>query len=417
MSILDEFFERILNRRTVFRDKKYLSIDYVPDDLPHREEEILRLANILASIIRGDRPSNVFEYGPVGTGKTVVTKLVIRKFHEKTSQLGIRFGFSYVNCRFYRTNYRALVKIARDTGLNISKTGLPPDIIITAIMNRLEEKFDLFTIILDEIDWLVKYSGDDIIYQFTRLNEELKRSKVSIVGITNDIKFREYLDARVLSSLSEEIVVFQPYNQEQLYDILLQRAKMAFFEGCISDEAIRYAAILAARDGDARRAIDLLRVAGEIADREGDIIVTAQHVQRANMEVEKNIIKEIIMTLPPNQQLLILSILYLHKIGDTKITTGKVKKVFDDFMSRIGRPTVTLRRLNDYIAELETLGIISTSVVSFGRYGRTRIIRLEVSAKPVEEYLRSEKIYDELLSERLVSTSLIRHRIDGPGGI
>ena len=387
----------------MFRDKRYLSIDYVPEELPHRENEILRLASILASVIRGTKPSNVFEYGPVGTGKTAVTKLVIRKLSQKSEQYNIKFGFSYVNCRFFRTNYRALIKVAEDLGLRVPKTGLPTDVIFSMIIEQLEKNYSLFTIVFDEIDWLVKFSGDDILYQFTRLNSDLQSSLVSIIGITNDVKFREYLDARVLSSLSEETVIFQPYNQEQLYDILLQRAKLAFHSNTISDEAIRYVAAVSSRDGDARRAIDMLRIAGEIADREGSNIVTIEHVKKACREVERNLIGEIISSLPPNQQLLLLSIFYLARRGERKITTGHVKRIFDDFATKIGRTTVTLRRLNDYIAELETLGIISSTIVSFGRYGRTRIIRLEIPPETLEEFLMKEEVHKEILMESILS--------------
>ncbi len=396
MSLLDRFFDKVLNRKSVFRDKKALSIDYIPEELPHREQEILKLAGILANIIKGTRPSNVFEYGPVGTGKTAVTKLVMKKLYERARLHEIRFCFSYVNCRFYRSNYRALVKVAIDSGLRIPKTGLPTDVIFSMFVKRLEEKFDFFVVVFDEIDWLVKFSGDDILYQFTRLNGDLRNSSVSIIGITNDVKFRDYLDARVLSSLSEETVIFSPYSQGQLYDILLHRATLAFHNGCISDEAIRYVAAVAARDGDARRAIDMLRVSGEIADREGSNIVTLEHVKKACNEVEKNLIGEILAALPPNQQLLLLALASLSKKGNGKITTGSVKKEFDAFNKRIGRPTVTLRRLNDYIAELETLGIISSTVVSFGRYGRTRILKLEVPTEVLEEYLLKDSIYREI---------------------
>lgn len=400
MSILDDFFDEVVKRKSVFRDKYYLSIDYVPEELPHRENEMLKIANILAPILRRAKPSNIFEYGPVGTGKTAVTKLVLKKLLEKTTELGIAVGLSYVNCRFYRTNYRALIKIAEDVGLRIPKTGLPPDVVFSSMVKRLDNNYEFFVVVFDEIDWLVKFSGDDILYQFTRLNSELSKSNLTLIGITNDVKFREYLDARVLSSLSEETVVFQPYNQEQLYDILLQRAKLAFNKGAIEDDAIRYAAAIAARDGDARRAIDMLRIAGEIADRRGDQVVTIEHVKMASEEVEKNIVEEIISILPPNQQLLLLVIAYLTKVN-MRITTGLVKKVFDYVISKVGRQTVSLRRLNDYLAELETLGLISSTIVSFGRYGRSRVIKLEVPLDTLEEFVNSDPIYRELYLELL----------------
>jgi len=401
MSFLDDFFDKMLQRKSVFREKRYLSIDYIPERLPHREDEIIKVAGILVNILKGTKPSNIFEYGPVGTGKTAVTKLVLRKLKEKSKNLNLQFSYSYVNCRFYRTSYRALIKIAEDLKLKIPKSGLPVDVIFKMVIDKLEEKFDLFTVVFDEVDWLVKFSGDDILYQFTRLNSELGSSAVSIIGITNDVRFREYLDARVLSSLSEEVVIFQPYNQQQLYDILSQRAKLAFYEESILDEAIRYVAAIAARDGDARRAIDILRVAGEIADRNAENIVTISHVKKACEEVEKNLVGEIVMVLPPNQRLLLVSIVYLSRKRDSKLTTGRVKRVFDFFAEKLGRPTISLRRFNDYISELETLGLISASIVSFGRYGRTRIIKLEVPLDTIEEFLKKDDIYNELFSETI----------------
>lgn len=407
MSFLDEFFDKMLQRKSVFKDKRYLSIDYIPETLPHRENEIMKIAGILVTILKGNKPSNIFEYGPVGTGKTAVTKLVLRKLKEKSKSLNLGFSYSYVNCRFYRTNYRALIKVAEDLGLRIPKSGLPVDVIFKMIIDKLEEKYDLFTVVFDEVDWLVKYSGDDILYQFTRLNGELKTSAVSIIGITNDVRFREYLDARVLSSLSEEVVIFQPYNQQQLYDILLQRAKLAFYQESILDEAIRYTAAIAARDGDARRAIDILRVAGEIADRNGDNVVTINHVKRACDEVEKNLIGEIVMVLPPNQRLLLAAIVFLSKKSNGKLTTGRVKKIYDLFAEKLGRPTISLRRFNDYISELETLGLISASITSFGRYGRTRIIKLEVPIATLEEFLKKDEINKELFSMAIPKQMLL----------
>ena len=41
-------------------------------------------------------------------------------------------------------------------------------------------------------------------YELTRINETLTKSKVAIIGISNDLRLKEFLDPRVFSSLSEE---------------------------------------------------------------------------------------------------------------------------------------------------------------------------------------------------------------------
>lgn len=57
-------------------------------------------------------------------------------------------------------------------------------------------------------------------------------------------------------------MVFNPYTVEQLQKILLDRARLAFSDGAISNGAINLCAAMAGKEnGDARKAIDLLRVA------------------------------------------------------------------------------------------------------------------------------------------------------------
>ena len=45
----------------------------------------------------------------------------------------------------------------------------------------------IFIVALDEIDALIKDRGDSILYELTRINEALHKSKVAIIGISNDL--------------------------------------------------------------------------------------------------------------------------------------------------------------------------------------------------------------------------------------
>ena len=142
-------------------------------------------------------------------------------------------------------------------------------------------------LVLDEIDQAVKKISDNFIYTLTRLNSELKNAQISIVGISNSLTFMDNLDPRVRSSLGEEEIVFPPYNALQLQDILRERAEQAFKEGILEEGVIAKCAAFAAREhGDARRALDLLRVAGELAEREGSKTVTLMHIDEANNKIE-----------------------------------------------------------------------------------------------------------------------------------
>ncbi len=399
MSIVDKIFDEVLNRKSIFKNRRVLSIDYVPETLPHREKEIEKLAKILATALKGGKPSNVFEYGKTGTGKTAVILYVLNKLIQKAKKYNLHFAAAYVNTRMYNTPYKVLYKTATELGIKVPRTGLAVADIFEKVLRRIDMLESFVVIVLDEIDYLVKKKeGNDILYRLTRINNELENSQVSVIGITNDLRFKEFLDARVLSSLSEESIVFEPYTVEQLYDILKQRAELAFIDGAIDDSTLRLIAALSAREsGDARKAIDLLRIAGEIAEREGAEKITEQHVRMAYEEVERDIIKAAIKSLPHQEKLVLLAIALLFT-KSKKVTTGVVKKMYEKLCEITGTPPVTLRRMNDFINDLETLGLVSCQIVSFGRYGRTKVISLEIPSQTVFLVLTEA---DPLLAEIL----------------
>jgi cell division control protein 6 len=396
--ILDEVFARVTASR-IFRNRDILSPDYIPDRLPHRETEIRKLGSILAQALRGSRPSNVFIYGLTGTGKTAVTLYVLRRLVAKARDLGVNVQYAYVNTRQRDTPYRVLADIASAIGLRVPFTGLSTAEVYSRIVRALSRQSGVLIVVLDEIDWLVRRRGDDLLYKLTRIGYELPREamKVSIVGITNDIRFVEMLDARVRSSLGEEELVFPPYNAHQLRDILWERAREAFHPGAVDDSVISYCAALAAREhGDARRALDLLRVAGEIAEREGASRVTVEHVKAAWMQIERDRVYEVVSTLPLHARLTLLAIVAKTLEGGTT-TTGEVYEAYTELASKIGVERVTQRRVSDIINELDMLGLIAAKVVSRGRYGKTRLISLSVDPDTVLEALRSDPKLDELV--------------------
>ncbi|RLF90534.1 cell division control protein Cdc6 [Thermococci archaeon] len=381
---LTELFDTLLRRETIFRNKEALRHTYTPEHLPHREREISRLARILVSPLRGETPSNVFIYGKTGTGKTAVAKFVGRELKQVGEKKQIPIEVVYINCVEVDTRYRVLANLAYTFGEEVPLTGWPTDQVYKSFFNSVDSEERFVVIILDEIDKLVKKSGDDVLYNLTRMNSELRNSKVSVVGITNDLKLVDYLDPRVKSSLSQEEIVFEPYNALQLRDILGERAKIAFKDGVVTKEAINLCAALAAQEhGDARRALDLLRISGEIAEEEGSQRVEESHVRKAKEKLEQDRIIEVIRTLPKQSKLVLYSVLLLGRPS----STGEVYDLYRDLCHRTGVEVLTQRRVSDLISELDMLGIINAKVVSKGRYGRTKEISLGVPPEKVSKAL------------------------------
>jgi len=393
---LDSIFEAA-SRARLLRNREVLLPDYVPLELPHRSEEIRRLAEVVAPALRGERPNNVFIYGLSGTGKTAVTKYVLRRLQELASQKGAMVQSIYVNVRQRETPYKVLADVAEQLGLRVPFTGLSIGELFSRIVKRLSRLEGVYIVVLDEIDFLVR-RGDDVLYDLTRVNEHLQRARVSVIGITNSVRLVDSLDPRVRSSLGEQTLVFSPYNAEQLKDILSQRAAMAFNDGALEEGVIPLCAALAAREhGDARRALDLLRVAAEIAEREGAPRVTEEHVMRARAEIERDKVSDVIRTLPLHSKLVLASVLSATGWGRGEATTGDVYSTYRSVVRSLGLEEVTLRRVSGVLGELDMLGIISGRVVSRGRYGKTRVVELAADPETVAQALSEDPLVGSVI--------------------
>lgn len=442
-------FDEFLGAKTLFKNKEVLRPNYIPNELPHRRDQVNRLASILVSALRGETPSNIFIYGKTGTGKTAVTKYVgdelnkkaknlskeyekkifdttleyidnngfEKKFLESTldylgfdnffgnelsNSISIPVHYIYINCQHVDTQYRVLTHIAntfiKTWDDRLPLTGWPTDEVYNRLRQNIDEAGGVTTIILDEIDKLVEKSGDDILYNLTRINNDLNNAKANIIGISNDLKFTEFLDARVKSSLGEEELIFPPYDAQQLEDILYDRSNIAFSEKAVENSVIPLCAALAAQEhGDARRALDLLRVAAEIADRDKSDIVDENHVRYALNKIEQDTVAEVVRTLPPQSKLVLLGIVLIQSNKVEKLTTGMVFDIYQELCRQLQMDILTQRRVTDLIAELDMLGIINARVVSFGRGGRTRLIELSVSIDHIKAILEESEMLKPLI--------------------
>jgi cell division control protein 6 len=438
-------FDDLLEGEPIFENKEVLRPAYTPDKLPHREEQINNMATILVTALRGDTPSNILIYGKTGTGKTASAKFVSEELESTSQKYEVPCEVEYINCEVTDTQYRVLAQLANkfieknvtviedrlemaqelrataerrgptalqdseykdletldnrieqlEADLNrmdpVPMTGWPTDRVYSTFFEAVDYHERVVVIMLDEIDKLVEKSGDDTLYNLSRMNSELKNSRVSIIGISNDLKFTDFLDPRVKSSLGEEEIVFPPYDATQLRDILQQRANIAFKKETLTDDVIPLCAAFAAQEhGDARRALDLLRTAGELAERDRTDIVDENHVRKAQDKIELDRVVEVVRTLPTQSKLVLYATILLEENGVHSINTGEVFNIYKRLCGEVDADVLTQRRVTDLISELDMLGIVNAVVVSKGRYGRTKEISLSVPIGETETVLLSD---------------------------
>ncbi|MEK6852258.1 MAG: orc1/cdc6 family replication initiation protein [Nanoarchaeota archaeon] len=377
---LDKIFNHF-TETSIFNSKKVLQVSYTPEVVSHREEQISQIASIMAPSLRLEKPSNLFLYGKTGTGKTLSVKYVGQQLNNKAKEKNTNVNLIYINCKLKKvadTEYRILYELIRTLGKEVPATGLPTEQLYKIFLDIVDKEEQVLIIILDEIDQAVKKIGDEFLYNFTRI-DHLKKSQISLVGISNDLVFIETLDPRVRSSLGEEEIVFPPYDAIQLKDILEARSKVAFKDGIVAEGVIeKCAAYAAGEHGDARRALDLLRVAGELVERDCKSKITLEYIDKAEEKIEKEKILDITINQPKQFQLTLLSIIEKSKETNKVFYTGDIYEGYEKLCNNLRFKPLTQRRVGDIISEFDMLGLINARVISSGRYGRKREIRVTI---------------------------------------
>ncbi|MDW0128026.1 MAG: AAA family ATPase [Nitrososphaeraceae archaeon] len=393
--ILNTIFDSAIKNKNIIKNRQVLTIDYVPDKLLFRTKESTAIAQSLSVILKKGRPSNLLIFGKPGTGKTAVVKNVIEHLYKKTNELNINLKVPFINAKNSNTPYKILYEIAELLGINkegkmqVYFTGLSMSEATDRILDFIRRRSIKVVIVIDEIDSLVNRKGDDILYNFTRANERISSDQfISLVGISNSLTFKDKLDPRVKSSLSEEELVFNPYTIEQLKQILIDRCKLAFYDNVIPIGVINLCAAIAGREtGDARKAIDLLRVAAEIGERSMTMKISEDHIRSAQQKIDSDTNYEILRNSTLHTKLVILSI-----IKSKNGSTGEIYTIYQYFCSKIEQEPLTQRRMTQIVGELDQLGLITTNIVNQGRYGRTQRIKLHIHISSVKQAIKNDPI-------------------------
>ena len=381
----DNIFTNMDRGNTVFKDKSPLSHKFLPEQLPHRDDQITMIAKYWIDALDNVTPSDVTIYGKTGTGKTAAAKFAQKQLLEAAQDNNIFINVEYIRCTDYTTEYQVLAQLCQRLGRDVPYRGWTKGEIINTFREVLNQEVKgkklILIIILDEVDILLEKDGDGLLYTLTRTEN------VSVLSISNYLDFKKFIKPRVMSSLRDKEIVFPPYRADQLADILNERSEMSFNENVLKEDVIPLCSAMAAKEeGDARYALDLLSTAGDIADENDSSVIIGDYVIAAKNRIEHNKVTDIINTLPTQQQRVLESVLILTQ-NKEEISSGKLYETYKEVSKG---DSVTYRRIFDFINELEMLGIISTNTVSRGRgKGRTNIIKLQCDEKLVDKTLNS----------------------------
>jgi cell division control protein 6 len=374
----------------IFRNRDVLDVDdYQPEELIERDEQIDEYASALEPILSGWKPNNIFVYGKTGTGKTATTHYMLNwlrhDIQDQSSTTGDGNGEGsntpsitnleviYLNCEALTSSYQVAVELLndlREESDQVATRGHAPNDIYNWLFEEIDNRDSVVLIVLDEVDHI----GDDdsILYQLARAEStnNLERSHLGLIGISNDFSFRDDLSPKVRDSLCEKEILFPAYNATELTEILKRRAEKALYDDAYEMGVMNSSAAYAAKDkGSARQAIDILRNAGDLARKKDLDTITPDLVKEAKGIVERGRVSEMIEGLSPHGKYALHALAIANRDGGTPIRTKELYDYYRVVCQREQTDTLSVRALRDHLAELDLIGIAKENQQNAGRAG------------------------------------------------
>ena len=402
--------ERLLDNadqgHMIIKNPNVLRHDYIPERILHRDKQQELVTQSLIPLYRKSIPPNLLVYGKPGTGKTLVIKKVLNQIQNRVDKNSYRIKIVFTNAKEQSNLYNVLVDLGRQLGLKPKKTpddklwlpntGLSISEVFNRILYIIEKNKINSVFVIDEIDHLAKLvdkTGKDILYSITRANLKLKNGSLSLIGISNDVRFKEELDPRVISTLSEEELVFPAYKTNEIKEILEDRVPLAFEEDTVTSGALNLCASMACREhGDARRALKLLDVAGKIAELKQDRSITDEHIRLASQRTEIDKESQQLNAFSLHEKLLVITIM-----KSPNISTGSVYSAYKSLCKLTYQNILTQRRVTQMLNEIELSGLISGKMIHQGIHGNTKKFNLTVLPDLVKNTLKPDEIFVGIL--------------------
>jgi len=361
---------------TIFEDKSVLTENYQPEEILEREEEIEEYRYALQDVLFGRDPDNIMLYGKAGLGKTAVTTYMMGALEEEVEHRpeADELHVHSINC-----NGKSLFLVVRtivnellpEHASDFPKRGLGTGDAFEELYKQLNRVEGTHLLVFDEIDHLG--DADTLLYELPRAksNGHIPDAKVGVIGISNNYTFRNSLSAKVKDTLMETEISFSPYDAGELRTILTDRAERALVDGGYDDSAIAKAGAIAAKDmGNARQAIDLLRVGAEVTERSSADTVTDTQITEAQRIVQRGRLRNRISDQTQHAQYILEAMARLAQRGELPTRSRVVQTAYEEIADSYGAdPLTSLKSVQNHLSDLHMLGFLQREDQNHGEGG------------------------------------------------
>ncbi|MGA2627689.1 MAG: ORC1-type DNA replication protein [Candidatus Bathyarchaeia archaeon] len=396
VQLSSDIVKETLERPTVFKDETPLSLEFIPRNLPHRDDQMRFLTQLFRFSL--DSPfstsQRVLITGDVGTGKTVLAQRFGTDLVKAAKGRKVNLQYVHVNCREAKGSlFMILKRVLTQFEPEFPKRGFAPEELLHTLMDMLDDKNIHLILALDEVEHLIRVEESTPIYNLTRIQEERvgKPIRLSLIFILRELEYLQKLDRSTIDTLQRNIVKLDKYSSRQLIDILQDRVSIAFKENAITDEALELVADVGGQSGDARYAIELLWRAGKYADSEPSKRVLTDHVRKAAGSVYPLLRGEYIAALSSHEKYMLLALArILEESQEAYANMGTVEREYKAVCEEYDDKPRKHTQIWKYARGLGAIGVIAASKSGEGVRGKTTLLGLQnIPASTMREQLEA----------------------------
>jgi len=385
-SELDDIINKVEKEKKAFSNKAALDTSNQPSQIVSRVNEVEKIVSYVLDYKQGQVVSLLSIYGRSGTGKSTLVRHVCNYLSE--------VKLCFVNLRKAKTVFGGVNLILNELdqpsltsaqGMNVAMEKIQEVILSTMHL----EKKKLFVLALDEFDVIFydkRGNPSDFVYKLVEMLADLKKKGclAMIITISNNVLSDYDIDDRIRSRIGNSEIFFKPYSNDEMLKILQQRAKEAFGKKIDNKILEQCAKVSFLEHGDARRAVDLLRVSAEIAAKEKKEI-TIEHVKSASKQIQKDRVDEVISSLSHHSK--IICLILASKTYALEKQWHTTKSVYEKYVQYLDSEPVTYRRCSELLKDLENTGLIASKTGSKGRKGYSSEFQLIIDPEIIGEII------------------------------
>ena len=383
-----DYFEDLLKKPSLFKNESKLDNNYIPKRLPHRNKELSLLSQLFLVLLTNPNSISrkILIIGKTGIGKTATIKLFGEMLVKAAQKRSGDIKYVHINCRKERSSYKVLIKIVRTLNKNFPKRGYSPQDLLEIIVEMIKDQNLHLLIVLDELSYLIAKEGD-LIYSLTRVYDDSfdNHQHISIIGIARDVSCLSGLDTSTLSTLQRNIVYFNKYDREQLFDILKYRTNISLKNNVISDALIQNITDLVYQSGDIRYGLNLLWKAAKIAENQNLKYINVESIRIANQDIVPFSTLDILKYMSIQKIIFLLAIINsLDKCEGIRTSVREITESYLLLCESVGIQPRSHSQLWNYLHEFKNDYLITMDIVSESIKGRKA--QITVQDIPISKY-------------------------------